>query len=240
MELADDVATAAEVFRDQGYATFMVGKWHLAKDSDCSAAGPTHSWPIQRGFDRFYGILDAFTNQHHPHRIVEDNHLVEVDRYPDGYFFADDITDRAIGMVREQQASNPRKPFFLYVAHGSVHAPLGAPPDDIARYEGRYDAGWDALREQRWRRQQELGVIPEGLPLPPRNHEPGNDVTAWDDLSDARAAALRRATWRSTRAWSTTSTRTWGGSAARSTSSACSTTRSSCSRPTTVRRARAR
>jgi arylsulfatase len=183
MELADDVATAAEVFRDQGYATFMVGKWHLTKDSDCSAAGPTHSWPVQRGFDRFYGFLDAFTNQHHPHRIVEDNHLVDVDRYPDGYFFADDITDRAIGMVREQRASNPRKPFFLYVAHGSVHAPLGAPPDDIAKYAGRYDAGWDALREERWRRQQELGVISEGLPLPPRNHEPGNEVAAWDDLS---------------------------------------------------------
>jgi arylsulfatase A-like enzyme len=189
MELADDVPTAAEVFRDQGYSTFMVGKWHLAKDSDCSAVGPMHSWPCQRGFERFYGILDAFTNQHHPHRLVEDNHLVEVDRYPDGYFFTDDITDRAIGMLREQDASNPHRPFFLYFAHGSVHAPLGAPPADIAKYRGRYDAGWDALREERWRRQQELGVIPEDLPLPPRNNEPGHEVVAWDDLP-AREQAL--------------------------------------------------
>jgi arylsulfatase len=182
MELADDVATAAEVFRDQGYSTFMVGKWHLAKDSDCSAAGPTHSWPCRRGFDRFYGFLDAFTNQHHPHRIVEDNHLVDVDRYPDGYFFTDDITDHAISMVREQQASNPSKPFLLYFAHGSVHAPIQAPAGDIAKYADRYAAGWDVLREERWRRQQELGVIPAGLPLPPRNPEPGHEVAAWADL----------------------------------------------------------
>jgi arylsulfatase len=192
MELADDVMTAAEVFRDQGYSTFMVGKWHLAKDSDCSAAGPTHSWPCQRGFDRFYGILDAFTNQHHPHRLVEDNHLIAVDRYPDGYFFTDDITDRAIGMLREQKASNPQKPFFLYFAHGSVHAPLAAPPDDIAKYADRYTAGWDVLREERWRRQQELGVIPEGLPLPPRNQEPGHEVQAWDDLPTREQALYAR------------------------------------------------
>jgi len=183
MELADDVVTAAEVFRDQGYATLMVGKWHLAKDSDCSAAGPKHSWPCQRGFDRFYGFLDAFTNQHHPHRLVEDNHLVAVDRYPDGYFFTDDISDRAIAMLREHKASNPRQPVFLYFAHGSVHAPVVAKPADIDKYVHRYREGWDALREDRWRRQQELGVISEGLPLPPRNHEPNHEVAAWDELS---------------------------------------------------------
>ena len=106
---AADAATIAEILRDQaGYATMMVGKWHLAKDSDCSAAGPQHSWPCQRGFDRFYGILDAFTNLHHPHRLVEDNHLVEVDRYPDDYYFTDDLTDRAISMIRETQGEQPR------------------------------------------------------------------------------------------------------------------------------------
>jgi arylsulfatase len=192
MELADDVVTAAEVFRDQGYATLMVGKWHLTKDSDCSAAGPQHSWPCQRGFDRFYGFLDAFTNQHHPHRLVQDNHLVDVDRYPDGYFFTDDITDRAISMLREHKASNPRQPVFLYFAHGSVHAPVVAKPEDIDTYADRYRAGWDALREERWRRQQELGVIPEGLPLPPRNTEPNHDVQAWDDLSDREQELFAR------------------------------------------------
>ena len=192
MELGPDVATIAEVLRDQGYSTLMVGKWHLAKDSDCSASGPQHSWPCQRGFDRFYGILDAFTNLHHPHRIVEDNHLVDVDAYPEGYFFSDDLTDHAISMIRERKASNPEKPFFLYFAHGAVHAPLHAKPDDIAKYHGRYDEGWDALREARWRRQQDLGLIPADLPLPPRNTEANHEVQPWDELSDRERTVFAR------------------------------------------------
>lgn len=183
MELGPDVVTIAELLRDQGYATLMVGKWHLAKDSDCSAAGPQHSWPCQRGFDRFYGILDAFTNLHHPHRIVEDNHLVEVDRYPDDYYFTDDLTDHAISMIRERKASNPEKPFFLYFAHGAVHAPLHAKPADIEKYADRYHEGWDVIRERRWRRQQALGLIPPDLPLPPRNTEANHDVPAWAHLT---------------------------------------------------------
>jgi arylsulfatase len=192
MELGPDVATIAELLRDHGYSTLMVGKWHLAKDSDCSAAGPQHSWPCQRGFDRFYGILDAFTNLHHPHRLVEDNHLVDVDRYPDGYYFTDDLTDHAISMIRERKASNPEKPFFLYFAHGAVHAPLHAKPDDLAKYRGRYDAGWDVIREERWRRQKELGLIPADLPLPPRNAEPHHEVEAWDALSDRERELFAR------------------------------------------------
>ncbi len=107
MELSPNVATMAEILRDHGYATLMVGKWHLAKDSDISDAGPRHSWPCQRGFDRFYGFLDGFTNLHHPHRLIEDNHAVEVDAYPDGYYLTDDLTDRAIAMVRSVKASDP-------------------------------------------------------------------------------------------------------------------------------------
>src|SRR3954452_9878004 len=130
-ELADDVATAAEVFRANGYATLMVGKWHLCRDGDVSAAGPNHSWPLQRGFDRFYGILDAFTNAHQPAMLTEDNHQVEVDRYPDGYYVTDDLVAKAVTMVKERKASNPRQPFFLYVAHPAAHAPLLAMPDDM-------------------------------------------------------------------------------------------------------------
>jgi arylsulfatase A-like enzyme len=192
-ELGPDVATIAEILRDQaGYATMMVGKWHLAKDSDCSAAGPQHSWPCQRGFDRFYGILDAFTNLHQPHRIVEDNHLVEVDRYPDDYYFTDDLTDQAISMIRERSASNPTQPFFLYFAHGAVHAPLHARPEDIEKYRGRYDGGWDQLRAERFARQQELGILPDGAELPPRNAEANHDVRAWDDLDERERALFAR------------------------------------------------
>ncbi|HRA34554.1 MAG TPA: arylsulfatase [Acidimicrobiales bacterium] len=184
-ELADDVATAAELFRDAGYHTIAIGKWHLTKDADLSEAGPRHAWPCQRGFDRYYGVLDAFTNLHHPHRLVEDNHTVPVDRYPDDYYVTDDLTDRAIDYIRHARASNPTQPFFCYFAHIAVHAPLQCKPSDHDRHRGRYDAGWDALREARHRRQVELGLLPEGTPLPPPNHEPGDEVPAWDSLDPA-------------------------------------------------------
>jgi len=182
MEMTRHAATLPEILSDHGWFTAMVGKWHLTKDSHCSDAGPFDSWPCQRGFDRFYGILDGFTNLHHPHRLVEDNHALDIDRYPDGYYFTDDITDRAIAMLRAAKSSNPARPFLLYFAHGSVHAPLHAKPADLAKYRGRYDAGWDALRADRFERMVASGVLPPGTVLPPRNSEPGDDVRAWDDV----------------------------------------------------------
>jgi arylsulfatase len=182
MELSEDCATAAEIFKENGYATFMVGKWHLAKDSDLSAGGDDRSWPCQRGFERFYGILDGFTNLHQPHRLVRDNSQVDVDRYPDDYYFTDDITDQAISLIREAKASYPSRPFFGYFAHGAVHAPLQARAEDIAKYRDAYDQGWDELRATRFARQKELGVIDPDTPLPPRNNEEDHDVQAWDEL----------------------------------------------------------
>jgi arylsulfatase len=182
-ELTQHASTIAEIFRDNGYHTMMVGKWHLTKDSECNDAGPKHTWPCQRGFDSFYGILDPFTNFHQPHRLVRDNTAVAVDRYPDGYFFTDDLTDQAITMIKSHRAANPRRPFLLYFAHGAVHAPLQAKPADIEKYKDTYHAGWDRVREQRFRRQLDLGVIPANTILPPRNSEELNDVKAWDDLS---------------------------------------------------------
>ncbi|MCU1358173.1 MAG: arylsulfatase family protein, partial [Acidimicrobiales bacterium] len=179
---ADDVATAAELFRDAGYHTIAIGKWHLTKDADLSDAGPRHSWPCQRGFDRYYGVLDAFTNLHHPHRLVEDNHTVEQDEYPDGYYVTDDLTDRAIGFIRQAKASNPSQPFFCYFAHIAVHAPLQCKASDLANHKGRYDAGWDALREARHASQIERGLLPPGTVLPPRNSEDGDEVPPWDEL----------------------------------------------------------
>lgn len=184
MELADDVVTLPETLRANGWATYMVGKWHLAKDSDQSDAGPRHSWPCQRGFDRFYGFLDGFTNLHQPHRLIEDNSPVDVDTYPEGYYLTDDLVDRAIAMIRAGKASTPGQPFFLYVAHGAVHAPLHAKADDIAAQRGRYAAGWDDLRAQRFARQVELGVVDAGVQLAPRNAEPDNDVAPWADLPE--------------------------------------------------------
>jgi arylsulfatase len=186
MELTPLAPTIAELLRDAGYQTLMVGKWHLTKDSAQNDAGDRSSWPCQRGFDRYYGFLDGFTNLHQPHRMISDNHAVDVDEYPDGYFLTDDLTDRAISMIRESKASDPDKPFLLYHAQGAVHAPLHAKAEDIERHDGRYDEGWDVVRERRHRRQLELGVIPAGTPLAPRNNEPGDDVPAWDELDPDR------------------------------------------------------
>ncbi len=191
-EIADNVSTAAEILREAGYATLMVGKWHLCRDSDMSAGGPQHGWPCQRGFDRFYGILEAFTNLHHPHRLIEDNHVVEVDRWPDDYFLTDDLTDKAIRMIRERGASRPGQPFFLYMAHPAAHAPLLAKADDIEKYRESYAQGWDRTRTQRHQRQIDLGIIPAGTALPPRNCEPGDDVKPWDDLSDDERTLFAR------------------------------------------------
>ncbi len=182
-ELRDNAVTMAEVFRDHGWATLMAGKWHLTKDAHLSDAAPKYSWPLQRGFDRFYGILDAFTNYHQPHRLCRDNHHVAVDRYPDGYYFTDDLTDQATAMIDELRASHPTKPFFLYYAHGAPHAPLQAKPADMGAYRGRYAAGWDRARAERFERQRELGVVTPGTELPPRNAEPGHEVGPWDDCS---------------------------------------------------------
>lgn len=182
MELRSDAVTVAEAFRDAGWATFCIGKWHLCKDSDLSDAGSKHSWPLQVGFDRYFGILDGFTNLHQPHRLYEDNHVVEVDEYPDGYYLTDELTDRALDMVTRLRTSHPTKPFFMYFAHCAVHAPLHSKPNDMAKYAGRYDTGWDVIRDERFARQRRLGVVPECAVLPPRNSEPEHEVQPWDEL----------------------------------------------------------
>jgi arylsulfatase A-like enzyme len=191
-ELPANQPSLAEVFRANGYATAAVGKWHLAKDSDLHEAGDRHSWPLQRGFDQYYGFLEALTNFHHPHRLYDGNSVVHVDQYPDGYYLTDDLTDRAVRVIREVKAANPAKPLFLYFAHGAVHAPLHAKPADIARHRDRYAIGWDRLREQRLARQKELGIVPPDTELPPRNSEPGEDVVAWDSLSEREQRLFAR------------------------------------------------
>ena len=183
MEIRDDAITMGDLFQKNGWASLMVGKWHLCKDSHLSEAGPKHSWPLQKGFERFYGILGGFTNFHQPHRLHEDNHALDINTYPEGYYFTDDLTDQAIKMVKELRSSDPLKPWFMYFAHGAVHAPLQAKPSDVEKYKGRYEEGWDQLRRKRFEKQRELGVIPSYTNLPSRNFEQGHAVKEWDALT---------------------------------------------------------
>ncbi|MCB1255650.1 MAG: arylsulfatase [Microthrixaceae bacterium] len=186
MQLTDLAPTLPELLRDNGYQTLMLGKWHLTKDSEQNDAGDRSSWPLQKGFDRYYGFLDAFTNLHQPHRLFEDNHAIDTDEFPEGYYLSDDLTDRAISMIRESKASDPTKPFFMYFAHGAVHAPLHAKEPDIERHADRYREGWQVIRERRYQRQLELGVIPEGALLSDAPDNDHDSIQVWDDLDDER------------------------------------------------------
>jgi arylsulfatase len=178
--IANETATVAEVLRERGYATFCVGKWHLAPMEQCSAAGPFDQWPLARGFDRFYGFLDGETDQFHP-QLVCDNHPVEPPGRPqDGYHLSEDLVDQALKMVSDSRGVRPDRPFFLYLPFGATHAPHQAPASYLAKYRGAFDDGWDVARQQWFDRQIERGVIPAGTELAPRN--PG--VDAWDGLGD--------------------------------------------------------
>ncbi len=185
LEIDEDVATLPEVLRGHGYATFGIGKWHLTRDALMHDGAPKHTWPLQRGFDRYYGTLEGCNSFFHPNRLVRDNTPVDVDALPDAYYLTDDLTDQAVSMIKALRANDSRKPFFLYFAHHAMHGPLGAKPADIERFRGRYDEGWDVVRQRRHTRQIELGVVRPDVPLPPRHAEPGFDVPAWDSLPQA-------------------------------------------------------
>jgi arylsulfatase A-like enzyme len=178
--ISNHAATVAEVLREAGYATFCTGKWHLAPMEQCSAAGPFDQWPLARGFDRFYGFLEGETDQFHP-ELVCDNHPIEAPAKPDdGYHLSEDLIDQLLKMVSDSKGVRPDRPFFAYLPFGATHAPHQAPAVYLDKYRGKFDEGWDVVRQRWYRRQLELGVIPEGTPLAPRN--PG--VDAWDTLPE--------------------------------------------------------
>jgi arylsulfatase A-like enzyme len=178
--VSNNAATMAEVLRDEGYATLAVGKWHLCQMEDASAAGPYDQWPLQRGFDRFYGFLDGETDQFHP-ELVYDNHAVDQPASAQGdYHLTEDLVDRAIGFMHDSVSIRPDRPFFLYFAPGATHAPHQAPAEYLAKYRGRYDDGWDAARDAWFSRQHEMGLFPASTQLAPRN--PG--VEEWVTLPE--------------------------------------------------------
>ncbi len=178
--ISHHAATMAEVLRAEGYTTLGLGKWHLCPMEETSAAGPYDQWPLQRGFDRFYGFLDGEADQFTP-ELVHDNHAVLPPTTPEeGYHLSEDLVDRAIGFLHDTVSIRPDRPFFTYLAFGATHAPHQAPAEYLEKYRGRFDEGWDVARERWFARQQELGVIPPETELASRN--PG--VEAWDDLPE--------------------------------------------------------
>lgn len=183
-ELPEDAPTLAESLRAGGYATFAVGKWHLTLESRLHDAADKSSWPLQRGFDRYFGSMDGFTSLHHPHRLVRDNSVVDVEEFPEGYFLTDELTGEALAMLDELRVNDATKPFFLYYAHTSVHGPIQAKRTDIERHRGRYEAGWNALREARFARQRELGIVPDHAELPADAIADGDRIPRWESLDE--------------------------------------------------------
>jgi arylsulfatase A-like enzyme len=178
--------TLAEMLRPNGYNAYAVGKWHLAPTDEMTPVGPYDHWPLQRGFDRFYGFLDGATDQWTPD-LVEDNHPIDPPRH-EGYHLAEDLAGQSIAMLRDHRSVYPEKPFFLYLCFGAAHYPLHAPPEFIERYRGRYDLGWDALRDERLARQKRLAIAPADCELAPRNA----DVRAWTEMSRAEQRVAAR------------------------------------------------
>lgn len=173
-----DVALLPAMLREQGYGSYLVGKWHLTPSHEISPAGPYHNWPLGRGFDRFYGFLPGCTDQMTP-ELCEDNHQVDRE-FPENYHLTEDLVDRAISYVRDHTVFRDEEPFFLQLAFGATHAPFQAPRSFIEPYVDVFAKGWDATREDRLERQKELGIAPAETELAPRNEE----VSAWNTLSD--------------------------------------------------------
>lgn len=176
-EIAPEAGTLAEVLQAHGYSCLAIGKWHLARVRDWSAAGPFAQWPLGRGFDRYYGFLTSLSDHWNP-ELISDNHAIPTPRRP-GYHLTEDLVDQTIQMVRAQQAVAPEQPFFAYLALGACHSPHQAPQPHIARYAGSFDEGWDVMRQRWFERQLQLGVVPAATQLTPR-HEA---VRAWSKLS---------------------------------------------------------
>ena len=172
-------ATVGAVLKGNGYATSWFGKNHNTPDWESSVAGPFDRWPAGMGFDYFYGFIGGETNQYYP-VLFENTVAVEPHKSPEeGYHFMEDMTDKAINWLRYSKAVAPQKPVFVYFAPGAAHAPHHAPKSWKDKFQGQFDAGWDAVREATYKRQLELGIIPPDTKLTPRP----DWVKPWDTLS---------------------------------------------------------
>ena len=178
----------SEILRAHGYATYAVGKWHLTPDDETHMGAPRWTWPLGRGFDRWYGFHGGETHQFVPN-LYHDNHSVVPPRsIEEGYHLSADLADRAIGYLGDLRAVDVDRRFFLYFCTGACHSPHHAPREWIEQYRGAFDDGWDALRERVFARQLERGIVPAGTRCSPRP----SWVPAWEELDGPNRALAAR------------------------------------------------
>jgi arylsulfatase len=176
-QIPDTTAPLAEMLRLNGYSTAAFGKWHETAVWETSVSGTFARWPTFQGFDKFYGFIGGETNQWAPY-LYDGVTQVELPNDPK-YHFMTDMTDKAVAWIQFQKAMTPDKPFFVYFAPGATHAPHHVPPEWIAKWAGKFDQGWDKLREETLARQIKLGVVPSGTKLAPKPPA----IKDWDKLS---------------------------------------------------------
>jgi arylsulfatase len=187
-QIPNATAPLAEILRLNGYSTAAFGKWHETAAWETSVSGPFDRWPTRQGFDRFYGFIGGETNQWAPY-LFDGVAPVELPQDPN-YHFMTDMTDKAVSWVRYQKAITPDKPFFVYFAPGATHAPHHVPRQWIERWKGRFDQGWDKVREETLARQLKLGVVPPGTRLAPKPPA----IPDWDGLgADEKRLYARQA-----------------------------------------------
>ncbi len=182
----NSIAPLAEMLRLNGYSTAAFGKYHETAPWEVSVSGPFDRWPTRSGFDKFYGFIGGETNQWAP-AVYDGTVRVETPNDPN-YHFTTDMTNQAINWVSAQQSLTPDKPFYMYFATGATHAPHHAPKAYIEKYKGKFDQGWDKLREETFARQKALGVIPENAQLTARPKE----IPSWDDQTSEQKKLFAR------------------------------------------------
>ena len=195
-----EAPTLAETLKPHGYRSYYVGKWHVTPLTQTGPTGPFDGWPLGRGFDRFYGFLDAETDQYSPELVRDNSHVEAPGNYETGYHVTEDLADNAIEYLAGHIAGAPDLPWMMMLMPGACHAPHQAPQHLIDKYDERFAKGWDQTRVDRLRRQIELGIVPEGTELPDRNfmvkpwadHEAG-EQRLFTRLAAAYAAMLEHA-----------------------------------------------
>jgi len=177
--LNESCVTIAEALRPAGYGTYAVGKWHVVLDRDEKPDGDKRNWPLQRGFDRYYGTIQGAGSYYDPAALTRGNTMISAladpEYTPKRFYYPDAISDHASKFIREHHENTPERPFFLYVAYPTAHWPLHALEEDIEKYRGAYDDGYDAIRKRRIERLRELGIIPPDL-------EPSPTVGDWEKV----------------------------------------------------------
>ena len=176
-KIAREAGTLAEMLKAHAYRNYMVGKWHVTPLTESGATGPFDGWPLGRGFDRFYGFLDAETDQFAPELVADNTHIDPPGSYADGYHLTSDLVDQSIRFIADHMADRPDLPWLTWVALAACHAPHQAPAELIKSYDETFAHGWDVEREQRMARQKSMGIVPQGTRMPARN----DGVKAWDE-----------------------------------------------------------